>query len=103
MLVTGLPFTEVNETVLRLGLLIGVIGVAGVAAAALAGTVVVRGALRPLDRVAATATRVSELPLDRGEVALAEQVPRLRRRSAHRGRPGRGGPEPDARARHRPR
>jgi two-component system OmpR family sensor kinase len=75
VLVTGLPFTEVNETVLRLGLLIGVIGLAGVVAAALAGTVVVRGALRPLDRVAATATRVAELPLDRGEVALAERVP----------------------------
>lgn len=75
VLVTGLPFTEVNETVLRLGLLVGVIGVAGLVAAAFAGTVVVRGALRPLDRVAATATRVSELQLDRGEVALAERVP----------------------------
>lgn len=29
----------------------------------------------PLDRLAATATRVSELPLDRGEVALSERVP----------------------------
>ena len=31
--------------------------------------------LRPLRRVAATATRVAELPLDRGEVALAVRVP----------------------------
>jgi two-component system OmpR family sensor kinase len=75
VLVTGLPFTAVNETVLRLGILIGAIGLAGVAATAVAGTVVVRGALRPLERVAATATRVSELPLDRGDVALAERVP----------------------------
>ena len=75
VLVTGLPFSQVNDTVLRLALLIGVIGLAGVAAAAVAGTIVVRGALRPLDRVAATAARVSELPLDRGEVALAERVP----------------------------
>ena len=75
LLVTGLPLREVNDTVLRLALLIGVIGLAGVAAAAVAGTVVVRRALRPLDRVTATATRVAELPLDRGEVALAERVP----------------------------
>ena len=32
-------------------------------------------ALRPLRRVAATATRVSELPLHSGEVALHERVP----------------------------
>ena len=32
-------------------------------------------ALRPLQRVVATATRVSELPLERGDVALAERVP----------------------------
>ncbi len=31
--------------------------------------------MQPLDRLAATATRVSELPLDRGEVALSERVP----------------------------
>ena len=44
-------------------------------AAAALGAVVVRIALRPLDRVVATATRVSELPLDEGEVQLAERVP----------------------------
>ena len=36
---------------------------------------IVRVALRPLDRVAATASRVSELPLSRGAVSLAERVP----------------------------
>lgn len=43
---------------------------AGVAAAA--ATILVRRSLRPLERVAHTAIRVSELPLDRGEVA---QIP----------------------------
>ena len=52
-----------------------------------AGAVLVRRELRPLERVAATAAKVSALPLDRGEVELAERVPR--RRPAHRGRPGR--------------
>jgi two-component system, OmpR family, sensor kinase len=35
----------------------------------------VRRELRPLERVAVTAARVSTLPLDRGEVSLAERVP----------------------------
>ena len=39
------------------------------------GALIVRAALRPLRRVAATAGRVAELPLDRGEVALSVRVP----------------------------
>lgn len=74
-LLIGLPLSEVQATVLQLTLLIAIIGLVGVVAAAVAGAIVVRLALRPLERVAATATRVSELPLDRGEVALAVRVP----------------------------
>ena len=74
-LVIGLPLNDVRATVLQLALLIAVIGLLGVVAAAIAGVIIVRAALRPLERVAATATRVSELPLDRGEVALAVRVP----------------------------
>ena len=39
------------------------------------GTALVRLSLRPLRRVAATATRVTELPLDSGEVTLPAGVP----------------------------
>ncbi|MEQ1736067.1 MAG: ATP-binding protein [Rhodoglobus sp.] len=74
-LLVGLPLADVHATVGQLTLLVFGIGVAGVATAAAAGAVVVRLALRPLGRVAATATRVTELSLDRGEVALAERVP----------------------------
>lgn len=74
-LVIGLPLGPVDETVRRLALIIAVIGALGVAGTAIVGAIVVRLALRPLARVAATATRVAELPLDRGEVALAERVP----------------------------
>lgn len=74
-LVVGLSVADVQATVVQLAVLIAVIGLAGVGAAAVAGVLVVRSALRPLERVAATATRVSELPLDRGEVALAVRVP----------------------------
>src|SRR5690606_38040461 len=45
------------------------------AAAVLAGAVVVRRALRPLERVAATAAVVTAMPLDRGEVVLSARVP----------------------------
>jgi two-component system OmpR family sensor kinase len=48
---------------------------AGLVAAGLAGATLMRIALQPLRRVAATATRVSELPLHSGEVALHERVP----------------------------
>ncbi|WP_329177163.1 sensor histidine kinase [Streptomyces sp. NBC_01477] len=51
------------------------VSAAGLVAAGLAGAALMRIALHPLRRVAATATRVSELPLDRGEVALHDRVP----------------------------
>jgi two-component system, OmpR family, sensor kinase len=40
-----------------------------------AGVLIIGASLRPLRRVAATASRVAELPLDRGEVALSVRVP----------------------------
>ncbi|MDP3207526.1 MAG: HAMP domain-containing sensor histidine kinase, partial [Rhodoglobus sp.] len=73
-LLVGLPLADVQATVWQLTALIIGIGIVGVATAAVAGAAVVRLALRPLERVAATATRVTELSLDRGEVALAERV-----------------------------
>ncbi|MEO8094189.1 MAG: HAMP domain-containing sensor histidine kinase [Pseudolysinimonas sp.] len=70
----GLSMEEVDETTNNLLRIFALITLLALAAAAVAGTLVVRFALRPLGRVAATATRVSELPLDKGEVALAERV-----------------------------
>ncbi len=48
---------------------------AGVAAAALVSQRIVKRSLVPLDRVADTAARVSELQLHEGDVALADRVP----------------------------
>lgn len=73
-LVIGLPLNDVRATVVQLAVLIAVIGGVAVVLAAAVGALVVRLALRPLERVADTATRVSELPLDR-DVALAVRVP----------------------------
>ncbi|KDN78266.1 histidine kinase [Streptomyces olindensis] len=71
----AVPTTDVTNTINTLVLVeISVTG-AGLAAAGLAGSVLVGVATRPLRRVAATATRVSELPLHTGEVNLSERVP----------------------------
>ncbi|MGB3444579.1 MAG: ATP-binding protein [Actinophytocola sp.] len=74
--VSGLPMSEVNDVLLSAGLIMGGVALAGLLAAAGAGALIVRRALEPLQRVAATASRVAELPLDRGEVELAERVPK---------------------------
>ena len=63
------------------------------------GMVLVRRELRPLDRVVTTANRVARLPLDRGEVVLADRVPAARHRPRDRGRSGGRRPQPAARAR----
>ncbi|MGV8852176.1 MAG: sensor histidine kinase [Rhodoglobus sp.] len=73
-LIVALPLADVRATVLQLTFLVAGIGLLTVVFAAIAGAVAVRFALRPLERVAGTATRVSELQLDRGAVALAERV-----------------------------
>lgn len=74
-LITGLPLKDANSTVDTLTLVISIVSAIGLLGAAIAGTLIVRFALRPLRRVADTAKRVSKLPLDRGEVALSERVP----------------------------
>jgi two-component system OmpR family sensor kinase len=73
--VAGLPLSGVHDTVTRLTVVIAAVAAAGLLLAGIAGAVIVRLTLRPLRRVAATATRVSELPLDRGAVDLSERVP----------------------------
>ncbi|WP_406457392.1 HAMP domain-containing histidine kinase [Streptomyces sp. NBC_01622] len=70
----GLPTEEVDNTVNTLILVELSVTAAGLVAAGIAGYVLVGIATRPLRRVAATATRVSELPLHTGEVTLNERV-----------------------------
>lgn len=74
-LIVGLPMRDLNATTTQLLLIIAAVTALGIAAAAIVATFVVRVALRPLSGVVATASRVSELELDRGDVALAERVP----------------------------
>ncbi|WP_411081731.1 sensor histidine kinase [Streptomyces sp. cmx-18-6] len=71
----GIPTAEVSGALNTLILVEVCVTAAGLIAASLAGTVLVGVAMRPLRRIAATATRVAELPLHSGEVALLERVP----------------------------
>ncbi|MGK5740803.1 HAMP domain-containing sensor histidine kinase [Micromonospora sp. URMC 103] len=73
--VVAIPLAGVAETTMWMVVAQAGVVTAGLLIAGGLGLVVVRAALRPLNRVAATATRVTELPLDRGEVALSVRVP----------------------------
>ncbi|MEV4362254.1 sensor histidine kinase [Nonomuraea sp. NPDC004186] len=75
VLITGLPLHEAEETLRRMQAFEVVMFGAALAVTGVAGAVWVRLALRPLERVAATARRVTRLPLASGEVALTERVP----------------------------
>ncbi|MEV7716223.1 HAMP domain-containing sensor histidine kinase [Streptomyces sp. NPDC088184] len=71
----GIPADEVVSALTTLIVVEVCVTGAGLIAAGLAGAAMVGVALRPLRRIAATATLVSELPLHSGEVALLERVP----------------------------
>lgn len=75
VLVTGLPTEPVDAAVHRLELVAALVFGVALVVTGVAGALWVRWSLRPLNRVAATATRVSELPLASGEVALPPRAP----------------------------
>ena len=73
--VVGLPTRDVDDAVGQLVLAEVLLGLLVTLLAAAAAGVVVRRQLRPLTEVAATAHRVAALPLESGEIELAERVP----------------------------
>lgn len=74
-LIIGVSTHPVDELLAKLLALVAGGTVLGLVAVGAGGTVLIRRSLAPLDRVAATARRVSDLKLDSGDVALAERVP----------------------------
>ncbi|WKU05988.1 HAMP domain-containing sensor histidine kinase [Micromonospora sp. HUAS LYJ1] len=74
-LVFAIPLRPVQEIVWWMVVAQAGVATAGLLVAGSLGALIVRATLRPLHRVAATAGRVAELPLDRGEVALSVRVP----------------------------
>ena len=74
-LVTGLSLGTVQGTLEHVENTEHVVYAAVLVLALVMGTAMVQLSLRPLRRVAATATKVTELPLDSGEVTLPAGVP----------------------------
>ncbi|HEX5300689.1 MAG TPA: HAMP domain-containing sensor histidine kinase [Streptosporangiaceae bacterium] len=74
-LVTGLPLATVQGTLANVEDTQHVVYAAVLVLALALGTAMVQFSLRPLRRVAATATKVTELPLDSGKVTLPAGVP----------------------------
>jgi two-component system, OmpR family, sensor kinase len=75
LVVTGMPLTSVTTTLREVALAEIAVFSAALVLAGIIGAAWVRVSLRPLRRVAATATRVTTLPLASGEVSLPERVP----------------------------
>ena len=75
VLVTGLPLTTANDTLAKVENTEHVLFAVALGLAVILGAALVQFSLRPLRRVAATATKVTELPLDSGEVTLPAGVP----------------------------
>jgi two-component system OmpR family sensor kinase len=75
IVITGLPLNDAQSTLFGVAAVIGGVTVFVLLVAGFAGAVIVRRTLQPLRRVAATATKVSELRLDRGVVDLGQRVP----------------------------
>lgn len=74
-LVIGLGMRDVDRTLMRVAMIFAVVTAVALAVATTLGLIIIRRALAPLNRVAATAGEVAGLPLDRGEVALPVRVP----------------------------
>jgi two-component system OmpR family sensor kinase len=74
VLVTGLPLAETESTLQMVEITEAIVFGLALLLAGLAGTAWVRLSLRPLSRIAATATEVTNLPLASGEVDLPHRV-----------------------------
>jgi two-component system OmpR family sensor kinase len=75
IVVTGLPLAPVTHTLQQVAIAELAVFLAALVMTGVIGTTWVRFSLRPLRRVAATAARVTRLPLSSGEVSLPERVP----------------------------
>ncbi|MBX3116863.1 MAG: ATP-binding protein [Cryobacterium sp.] len=74
-LIVGLPMRDVEMTTWQLAVIVTIVAAIGIALAGFGGRIFVRRSLQPLAAVASTASKVTELNLDKGEVALGDRVP----------------------------
>ena len=73
--ITGLPRATTEAQITTLFTMIAITTIGGLILLALSTAITIRVALRPLREVAATANRVANQPLDRGDVSITERVP----------------------------
>ncbi|GAC1395802.1 MAG: HAMP domain-containing sensor histidine kinase [Mycobacterium sp.] len=73
-IVTGLPTSDVDDTLLRVFVIFGVVGAIALIGGTTAGIVIIRRQLAPLSRVSEAARQVADLELDRGEVRLPTPI-----------------------------
>lgn len=75
IVLNGLSLAEADAATSSLIQTIAAVSLAAIALAIVLGALVVRVALRPLTRIVDTVSRVSELPLETGEVSMPDRVP----------------------------
>ncbi|MET3451140.1 ATP-binding protein [Curtobacterium sp. 1544] len=75
VLVVGLPMSPVYESVRSLLVVVILVVAAALVAASVVAAVVVRRSLRPLERVAETASTVARMPLERSDALQDVRVP----------------------------
>lgn len=82
-IVTGLPTSDVDSTLLRVTLIFSVVGAAALIGGTTAGFLIIRHQLAPLARVSDAARQVADLELDRGEVRLPTPIVKVDPASVH--------------------
>jgi two-component system OmpR family sensor kinase len=82
-IVTGLPTSSVDDTLLWVLVMFCVVGAIALIAATTAGVLIIRRQLAPLARVSAAAREVADLELDRGEVRLPTPIVKVDPAAAH--------------------
>lgn len=90
VVITGLPLATTTSTITRLDLTLLLAGVLATLVAGVAGSLIVRRALGPLEEVTAVARHIADMPLTGGDVALTARVrPEIARAGTEPGEVGR--------------
>ncbi|WP_267421225.1 MULTISPECIES: sensor histidine kinase [unclassified Curtobacterium] len=74
VIITALPLGDLHASIMRLLVVIGSVTLAGLLIAVWAGAMLVRRSLRPLEHVAAVASGVTTLDLERGDTDIQARV-----------------------------
>jgi two-component system, OmpR family, sensor kinase len=82
-IVTGLPTSVVDDTLLWVLVIFCIVGAIALTAATTVGILIIRRQLAPLSRVSAAARQVADLELDRGEVRLPTPIVKVDPAGAH--------------------